>query len=97
MWRCALRALLASTGSLTWPSRAIRGAQLLDFYSLRGLNKWCGAPAGLTVACCCCLAAQRCLTRAQNRRHYVWYEFTFLVGMLFLAWAALSLLRHTKR
>ena len=68
------------------------GAQLLDFYSLRGLNKWCGALPDLTVTHCC-LAAHRCLMR----RHYVWYEFTFLVGMLCLAWAALSRLRHTKR
>ena len=71
------------------------GAQLLDFYSLRGLNKWCGTPLpGLTVAACC-LALPH--TGARTRRRYAWYEFAFLVGMLFLAWAALSLLRHTKR
>ena len=65
------------------------------------------ACAASTSGAAPCMASFQCINAAwlldvascgrHMRRHYVWYEFTFLVGMLFLAWAALSLLRHTKR
>jgi len=35
--------------------------------------------------------------RGLNKWAYAWYEATFLVGLLVLAWAALTFMRHHQR